>query len=510
MERKEKSQTLETGNSFLEQVQPQHADRPAESLTGAPASYADDLVFDPESLVLGRLSVDSATKNSVSIKTAPSAYQLSIPEPLRKALKTTLFACLGGLLAAVAICAVSLWYQGSYSVEAKVLFLGGDHKAKGVATWAIGDELRALTCSEVAASAAKDVFLAFPDAWGSGNEVRVRQATWVAGNETGSAPAMSAAQEARGLELWLTHELSVEPVESNGATGFMLKMKGPEPDLLKSALNAYIRRYLEYRSTLASISSAQLRQAAAESESTSDTDEASSPDSQLKKIELLTRSFELALQSMDTGKGTFKGFIPDVSVAATPSLARFQDKLLELEIKKRGLAVQFTQNSKEIRSIDQEIRGVKAAMRECLSEYVEFLKQGKKGLISQKAGEEKRKSSKAAPENQSNRQCSGHLPNGDGWFRTREGLYVFTSSPCVVSQPPLARVSQCARSFLNWTSGRPATPTVGTFADDTSVSSAKFASADQTIAGREDYGHRLASGESFSKDGMKIQQEHVR
>ncbi len=115
--------------------------------------------------------------------------------------------------------AVSFWWHGSYAVEAKVLFLGGDHKAKGAETWAIGDELRALTCSAVASSAAQDVFLAFPDASGNGKGVRVQQATWTASNETCSAPLMPAMPEAQGLALWLRHELSVEPVESSGATG---------------------------------------------------------------------------------------------------------------------------------------------------------------------------------------------------------------------------------------------------------------------------------------------------
>ncbi len=86
-------------------------------------------------------------------------------------------------------------------------------------------------------------------------------------------------------------------------------MRGPDADLLKSALSAYIRRYLEYRSILTSTSSAESQQTAAEPESAADTNEATSSDSQLQKLELLTRSFELALQSMDTGKGTFKGFI---------------------------------------------------------------------------------------------------------------------------------------------------------------------------------------------------------
>jgi hypothetical protein len=510
MERKEKSQALETSNTFLDKQQSLLADGPSESPAGRPQCYADDLIFDPDKFVLSSMSEPYSNNSPPSVEAAPLANQPSIPEFLKRVLNAAILFCVGGLFAAVLVGAVSFWYQSSYEVEAKVLFLGGDHKVKGLETWSIGDELRTLSCPEVASSAAQEVLMAFPDASGNGKGVQLQQVSWGAGNANSAATMMPAMSESNGLALWRRNELSVEPVESNGATGFRLKMRGPDADLLKGALSAYIRRYLEYRNTLVTCSSTEIRQAAGEPESTCDTNEALSLDSQLRKLELLRRSFELALQSMDNGKGTFKGFIPDVSIAATPSLARFQDKLLELEIKKRGLAVQYTQNSKEIRSIDQEIRGVKGAMRECLSEYVEFLKQGKKGLVSQKAGQEQRKGSKESVEKQASRNSSGQLPNGDAWYRTRDGLYVFTSGPYVVSEPALARLGQCTRSFLARGSGRPLTPAVGTVACTRAAGEARFALAEKALSGPEDCGPRLATSELSSKDKRNIQQEQNR
>ena len=86
----------------------------------------------------------------------------------------------------------------------------------------------------------------------------------------------------------------------------------------------------------------------------------------LQEIELRLRECELILQLLDSGKGAFGGFVPENNITGILSLARFQEKIVQLEINKQALAVRFAPTSKEIQAVDLEIQGVKTAMRECV------------------------------------------------------------------------------------------------------------------------------------------------
>ncbi|MGO9120030.1 MAG: hypothetical protein ACLQPD_20750 [Desulfomonilaceae bacterium] len=106
----------------------------------------------------------------------------------------------------------------------------------------------------------------------------------------------------------------------------------------------------------------------------------------LQEIELRLRECELIIQLLDSGKGAFSGFVPENNITGISSLARFQEKIVQLEINKQALAVRFAPTSKEIQAIDLEIQGVKAAMRDCVEANLRFFQKGRQQLLDQKEG----------------------------------------------------------------------------------------------------------------------------
>ena len=106
----------------------------------------------------------------------------------------------------------------------------------------------------------------------------------------------------------------------------------------------------------------------------------------LQEIELRLRECELIIQLLDSGKGTFSGFAPENNITGISSLARFQEKIVQLEINKQALAVRFVPTSKEIQAIDLEIQGVKAAMRDCVEANLRFFQKGREQLLGPKGG----------------------------------------------------------------------------------------------------------------------------
>jgi hypothetical protein len=103
----------------------------------------------------------------------------------------------------------------------------------------------------------------------------------------------------------------------------------------------------------------------------------------LQEIELRLRECELIIQLLDSGKGAFSGFVPENNITGISSLARFQEKIVQLEINKQALAVRFAPTSKEIQAIELEIQGVKTAMRQCVEANLRFFQKGRQQLLEQ-------------------------------------------------------------------------------------------------------------------------------
>jgi hypothetical protein len=176
---------------------------------------------------------------------------------------------------------------------------------------------------------------------------------------------------------------------------------------------------------------------------------------------------QLALHFLQKGTGVFSGFVPDGNVTGITSLAQFQDRIVQLEIKKRALEVQFTPESREIRSLDLEIQGIKRAMRECLVEHIAFLKQGKERLLAQHvhaeadtghAGNHRLVNDKAL--------FKGDLSDGNAWFIIREGLYMLRDKPAVTKRPLLVKAGDLTHRLVAYFSPTGTGPAVATVSND--------------------------------------------
>ena len=142
----------------------------------------------------------------------------------------------------------------------------------------------------------------------------------------------------------------------------------------------------------------------------------------LQKIELQLHECELVLQLLDSGKGAFSGFVPDNNITGISSLAKFQERIVQLEINKRALAVRFTPSSKEIQAIDVEIQGIKKAMRECVAANIRFFKKGRERLLAEKANLERKKAPARGDQKRYEPQCFEPSLLGRCWSFVTDGF----------------------------------------------------------------------------------------
>jgi len=176
---------------------------------------------------------------------------------------------------------------------------------------------------------------------------------------------------------WLSDERSMTPGPSDGSIGSLEDVRPAAQNCLPSRLGpGSALQPDDRRSGPQSPSAIQSPPVMGSPESIS---------RRLQKIELQLRECELVLQLLDSGKGVFSGFVPDNNITGISSLLRFQERIVQLEINKRALAVRFTPGSKELQAIDVEIQGVKTAMRECVAANLRFFQKGREQLLAQQA-----------------------------------------------------------------------------------------------------------------------------
>ncbi len=108
-------------------------------------------------------------------------------------------------------------------------------------------------------------------------------------------------------------------------------------------------------------------------------------ETQLAKLDVQWKEYDLLLRLMASRRGVFRGFLPGGRVPELSFLTAFQSKIVELEIKKKALAVRYKPRSREIRTVAQEIDGVREAMKEYVSEHLVFLKKRKETLLTRRA-----------------------------------------------------------------------------------------------------------------------------
>ncbi len=238
---------------------------------------------------------------------------------------------------------------------------------------------------------------------------------------------------------WISSNLAVDYKATDGNATASLRLSGEDPDFLKAVLNGYVQCYADYRRSVEEELTSPAPQENPKNPSLDNVND------QLQKTDLQYRECDLALKLIDARPGVFSGFVPDSQMSGIPSLSHFQKRILELEINKRQLNVKFTPNSREIKTLDSEIRQIKLAMRECLAEHMFFLKKNRELLLAQKQDFEKKAqgSSKRLKS-----PCSGKMPNGDSRFYVTQTLQVIQEKPSVYSKALSVKTGELKNSLL--------------------------------------------------------------
>jgi hypothetical protein len=164
----------------------------------------------------------------------------------------------------------------------------------------------------------------------------------------------------------------------------------------------------------------------------------------IQELTMSRREVDLALKHLDSGKGIFRGFVPVSQGAGTAYLQRFQDKIVELEIKKRSMAARFTSRSSEMRAVNQEIKGIREGMREALGSQLVFLTRKVEDLQARRTRLAKTRApvKEGRASSGANRPCSGRLNGRDSWYFAADGLYIITDRPSTVHRPVTAKAAK--------------------------------------------------------------------
>jgi hypothetical protein len=244
------------------------------------------------------------------------------------------------------------------------------------------------------------------------------------------------------FDKWLGKNLAVDALVSGGMAKVTLRVQGEDPEYLKKVLDWYVPNYAEYRRNLQIKQIAQHQPEGPRRDSNAHQRALAAILDQLQRIELQKNGCELALQLIDSDAGVFSGFVPENAITGAAPLASFQEKIIQLAIKKKALEVKFQPGSREIRTIQQEIEGVKSAMRECVAAHLEFLKKGKTHLLAQqKELVRKNGTVSLGIDMDGTNHLDLNLGSDDSWFLLQDGLYLLRDRPSITRTPVLARVS---------------------------------------------------------------------
>ncbi len=330
------------------------------------------------------------------------------------------------------------WSDG-YHVETKLLLFDRDHSLNNSAGRTLEEEVEILKSPHILHLLSRELYDRRPQSLAPGGYLRTAESAPINGLSKFGSPD--------DLEKWLFKKTCLSSEVSGGMAKVALHLRGDDPAFLSSVLDAYICRYVDYRRTLEAESWNQ--QARRHEQHSAETKPAEAISAQLQKIEFQQQGSKLALQLIDSGKGVFSGFVPDQSLTGVPSLTHFQEKIVQLEIKKRALATQYMPGSRELVVVDLEIQGVRSAMRECLSEHLQFLNKEREQLLAQKDESHHNGIPVVGPDQVPIKErCGIQSPRGDSWLVPRDGLYVLRETPVIAQRPLLARPGHFANKLI--------------------------------------------------------------
>jgi hypothetical protein len=429
------------------------------SCMGSSKGQLDSLVFDTDEFDLapdGPIAACLDATPSQESKTVqepttavqrPPVYRWARLIPILARLKNALYVCRPGIwttatimlsLAVASMVSYIAWSDG-YHVETKLLLFDRDHSLNNSAGRTLEEEVEILKSPHILHLLSRELYDRRPQSLAPGAHLRREGSAAINGLSKFGNPD--------DLEKWLCKKTYLSSEVSGGMAKVALHLRGDDPAFLSSVLDAYVCRYVDYRRTLEAVSWNQ--EAGRHEQHSADTKSAEAISAQLQKIEFQQRGSKLALQLLDSGKGVFSGFVPDQSLTGVPSLTHFQDRIVQLEIKKRALATQYMPGSREIVVIDLEIQGVRSAMRECLAEHLQFLNKEREQLLAQKAESHHNGIPEVGSDQAPIKERCGIQPSrGDSWLVPRDGLYVLRETPVIAQRPLLARTGHFANKLI--------------------------------------------------------------
>jgi hypothetical protein len=320
-----------------------------------------------------------------------------------------------------------------YHAEARLTYVSSQTKDNLEAQ--ISKELFVLHSPEILGFSANDSREGGPDAEREHAAVQDNSAGSVQKLPVWNIPATFPVKEDGSYASWFNKNLSITQETSGPRATVNLKLKGKEPEAVKQLLDTYVTQYADYRREIEAESKELSEPRAAEENLVVPDKEIRLLVDQLSVLERQERNCTLALALIDSGKGVFSGFVPGNDLTGIPVLAKFQEKIVELEISKKSLLVRFTPKSREIMSVDQEIKGIKAAMREYIEAHLHFLRRGRLELAAQKQElEQKREPVRSRDEDSVQKRHSRANRDPRFLFAMQDGTQVFREGPTRVKK----------------------------------------------------------------------------
>ena len=261
-----------------------------------------------------------------------------------------------------------------------------------------------------------------------------------------SSDTLSSLSDTNRVVRWLSERLhvTVQP-EAGLAT---VSMAGPDPDLMKTVVSSYVKHYSTYRLALLSKEQQLAAYQPSAPPAPLHSDDLITVLNDLQKVDSQMHECRLALQLMGSGSGPFRGFLPDNGVIGVPALNRFKSRIIELELKKRSLGVRYKPDSRDVRSIDLEIAGIRKAMQERIQEHIVFLQKRKQELVAlQKSVEER---TRAAVYNNMHRARPLRAATEASTLPVRNCVHM-QGEPFIAKKPLIIKAGELARGFFTGT-----------------------------------------------------------
>lgn len=250
-----------------------------------------------------------------------------------------------------------------------------------------------------------------------------------------------------GQDWRLDERVTVIPTLSGSGALVKVTASGSNPDDLKKAIGEYVSQYVDYRRSSGPTARGEPRDGSQCSGVPLD-DSIREITSRIERMRLTENQCELALGFLDNKSGgNFRSFIPSSDTVGLPALKLFQDRIVELEIKSRELAVHFTPQSSERKTIELQITGIRKAMKEYLAAQVQFLRRNRESLMAQKA---EMLHNRCASSKEPARPASWEVQN-EGTNRTYSvvpGLQVRVDEPSVSCRPVIAHLEALKAALL--------------------------------------------------------------